>query len=640
MHEDECDPSDGSCRYTEVVDCDDDNDCTVDECNTSNAMCEYEVLPDDEPCQPGSSDGLCQSGECVATATIHIEPADDGYIDQDGLVTTDSFIVCETYMDTANRGVMEFGLSRIHDSIEQGVLGVSLWSPPVDDAIEVYGYESVDGLITPSDFGAGELLGILELPPGSAGGDEAFFDVTAFVASVTTPYVGFNLRAEGRVILNSVESGRGAPPQLIITTFATLCSGVDCDDRNPCTIDSCNQTTGGCENMPLSDGTTCAGGFATCQQGFCIGELPCTEEGLQAATEHGGGPFTFDCNGPTTVTTTKELVTVHDLVLDGEGELTIDGNGDHRVLSIRRAEAVVELHGIAVSGGNATDSPPWNDGGGIYNQGTLTFIDGDFLDNSADGSGGAIHNAGTLTLSNSNMAGNRANGGIGISNTGAADLTNVTVLGDGTTRGSGVSNGDSMRRWSLTDSVVTHCVGGGITNGGMLTLTRSTVSNNIDGGIHNGGTAIVTSSTVSGNSSSTDGGGISNGGSVTLDRSTVSGNSSGRNGGGIYSHYGTNMLTNSTISGNSARDWGGGVFSNGEATVTNTTLVRQPRGSGRRCDLDGQLRLGNQGHAWWKAIALTTPTRRSRRRAAISKALPTPADWTISPTNPASPTRM
>lgn len=577
---DECDPSDGSCRYTEVVDCDDDNDCTVDECNPSDGMCEYEVLPDDEPCQTGSSEGLCQGGECVATATIDIEPTDDGYIAQDGVVTTDRFIVVETYLDTANRGVLEFGLSRVHDPIERAALSVSLWGSPVDDAVEVYGYESVDGLITPSDFDAGELLGTLQLPPGSAGGDEVFFDVTAFVASVTTPYAGFNLRAESRVILNSVEVNRGPPPRLTVTSFATLCSGVDCDDRKPCTVDSCNPTSGACENVPLSDGTACAGGFATCQQGFCVGELPCTEEGLQAAAEHGGGPFTFACTGPTTVTTSEEIVTVHDLILDGEGELTIDGNGDHRVLSIRRAQAVVELRGISISGGNATESPPWNDGGGIYNEGTLTFVDGGFLDNSADGSGGAIHNAGTLTLSNSGMSGNHANSGIGVSNSGTASLANVTVLGDGTTRGSGIANGDDATL-VVADSVVTHCVGGGITNGGMMTLTNSTVADNIGGGIGNGGTAIVTDSAVSGNTTSSDGGGINNGGLLTLDSSTVSGNSSDRNGGGIYSHYGTNILTNSTISGNSAREWGGGIFNNGDAALTNTTV------SGNSADLVG-----------------------------------------------------
>jgi len=38
----------------------------------------------------------------------------------------------------------------------------------------------------------------------------------------------------------------------------------------------------------------------------------------------GGGPHFFACDGPTTVWTEAEIVIDNDVILDGEGELTVD----------------------------------------------------------------------------------------------------------------------------------------------------------------------------------------------------------------------------------------------------------------------------------------------------------------------------
>ena len=49
------------------------------------------------------------------------------------------------------------------------------------------------------------------------------------------------------------------------------------------------------------------------------------------------------------------------------------------------------------------------DGGGIYNDGTLTVSNSTFAGNSASsGSGGGIYNHGTVTVSNSTFSGNSA----------------------------------------------------------------------------------------------------------------------------------------------------------------------------------------------------------------------------------------
>ena len=88
---------------------------------------------------------------------------------------------------------------------------------------------------------------------------------------------------------------------------------------------------------------------------------------------------------------------------------------------------------------------------------------------------------------------------------------------------------------TITDASTT-LPGGGIFNGGTLTVTNCVLSDNsagFGGGIDNAGTLTVTNSTLSGNSASQDdeGGGIENLGTLTLTNSTLTGNTAGNGGG-------------------------------------------------------------------------------------------------------------
>ncbi|HEX7231369.1 MAG TPA: choice-of-anchor Q domain-containing protein [Candidatus Binatia bacterium] len=134
-------------------------------------------------------------------------------------------------------------------------------------------------------------------------------------------------------------------------------------------------------------------------------------------------------------------------------------------------------------------------------------------------------------------------------------------------------SGVTIRNGGTTD------VGGGIFNGGTLTLTNSILSaNNADesgGGIYNttGATAMLANITVSGNNVGEDGGGIFNLGALMLTNSTVTGNSAGDDAGGVFNVTGgTAMLANITVSGNNAGDGGGGVRNSGTLTLTNSTV--------------------------------------------------------------------
>jgi len=276
---------------------------------------------------------------------------------------------------------------------------------------------------------------------------------------------------------------------------------------------------GGAGGMAGSGGTAGTGGDPQ-------DRLPCTEQGIRDAIAEGGGPHFFDCVGPTTVETTAEIVIDNDVILDGEGELTVDGQGDHRVFSVA-AGVETELRGVTVTGGFAEGDFPDNSGGGIFNLGTLTLTDSTVSDNTAQ-VGGGINNSGTLTLTNSTVSGNTA-----------------------------------------------QVYGGGISNNGTLTLTNGTVSGNNagrDGGgiyISNTGTLTLTNGTVSGNTVGRDGGGIYNSGTLTLTNGTVSGNTAIDEGYGIYNE-GTVTLTNSTVSDNRAT-FAGGIFNAGGSMLTLTS---------------------------------------------------------------------
>jgi len=249
--------------------------------------------------------------------------------------------------------------------------------------------------------------------------------------------------------------------------------------------------------------------------------LSCSEQGIRNAIAAGGDDtYTFDCNGPTTIVTEAEIVIDNDVILDGEGNLAVDGNDDHRIFSVT-AGVTVELHGFTVTRGATSGTRDFPElGGGISNDGTLTLTNSTV---SASSFGGISNGrGGELTISNCSVSGNT---GAGIWNDGTLS---VTVTGSTVSRnGQGIWNNGPL---SMTGSTVSgNFVEGGVQNAeeGTLTLTNSTVSGNAGGGIGNDGTMTLTNSTVSGNKgkSGGTGGGIVNSASLTVISSTVANNS-------------------------------------------------------------------------------------------------------------------
>jgi len=321
----------------------------------------------------------------------------------------------------------------------------------------------------------------------------------------------------------------------------------------------------------LPDGTACSvDGIenGVCNAAVCEHDkFPCTEQGIRDAIALGGGPHTFACDGPTTVTTQAEIVIDNSVILDGEGILTIQGSGSidgdpHRLFSVPIGVSA-EIRGMTLTGGRAVSgSAELYDGLGIRNDGVLTISDSTISENTfyfgfLSGRGGGVYNTGTLTLENSAVSGNGTwNGeGGGVYNTGILTLENSAVSGNGTQHGDG----------------------GGVYNTGTLTLVNSAVSDNSvwmseGGGIRNlGGAVLLIRSEASRNSADSLASGISSTGALTLIESTVAYNDGSAGGYGILSS-GETTLINSTVSGNDGpaptQVWSGGPLTIISSTIS------------------------------------------------------------------------
>jgi hypothetical protein len=312
------------------------------------------------------------------------------------------------------------------------------------------------------------------------------------------------------------------------------------------------------------------------------------------------------------VLTSGELAISKDLTIDGPGAdvIMVSGNKASRVFN-NIGNFTVAISGLTIADGMVTG----DDGGGIYNAGTLTITDSTFSGNAAsntrysDGFGGGIGNVGTLTVTSCAFSKNTAMG-----------LNTILPGGVGGAGGGGIFNASkgtlTITASTLSDNSAAspyfNLGGGGIYNQGTSAVTDSTFSGNSasadgGGGIENGGTLIVTNSTFHGNTvregpagGSWGGGGILNiGGTLTVADSTFSGNSAGRGGGGILNTYasvlsipvfGTVTITDSTFSGNSAsKDPGGAIGNIGTLTITASTFSGNSAPEGGGIESNGTL---------------------------------------------------
>lgn len=160
---------------------------------------------------------VCGSTQSDA-ALITVDPTSDG-----SLYTCDG---CNVVSDGAYvlaagdiQGAVKFSSAAIVGTITQAFLTLNPYALPLFGTdVDVYGYGTSIGPLDGTDANAGTLLGTLVVPANLGFGQDAYFGVTAFVASTNAPFLAFNLRSTGADVFSSLEYSYGHPAQLLITT--------------------------------------------------------------------------------------------------------------------------------------------------------------------------------------------------------------------------------------------------------------------------------------------------------------------------------------------------------------------------------------------------------------------------------------
>jgi len=350
-----------------------------------------------------------------------------------------------------------------------------------------------------------------------------------------------------------------------------------------CLLASCGDSTDATGGAGGVGGTSGTGGTG----GIDLSVWACTEQGIRDAITFGGGPHTFACDGPTVVTTEATIDIDNDVILDGEGNLTVDGDQSHGVFVVQRSIRA-ELRNLVVTRGRTVFVGSSTAGAGIRNQGGLRIDGCSVVENESDGIPGGVSNQdGSLEIRNSVISRNDG-GGVSLGD-GSVVIEDSSISEN---LGPGIVNFGRLTIWRTTiaDNEF-EGNGGGIFNVGDLQLGSSTVSGNTagrGGGIYNVATLWVFQTAVDGNTAEEGGGiysddalrfddgdlGLSSLGLVDIEYSTISNNTAQR-GAGIYSLSLRMAAWNSTISGNMASEEGGSLYVGGTTLGASTIDLTQ-----------------------------------------------------------------
>ena len=358
------------------------------------------------------------------------------------------------------------------------------------------------------------------------------------------------------------------------------------------------------------------------------GRLLLSNYSVTSANDSGPGSLRADIqmvnsdSSPDTITigitgvislTTGQLEIVNDVTITGPGagSLTVSGDDLSRVFKID-AGKTVSISGVTIADGHAADGTPGvdgaaptnggpgDDGGGIYNLGSLTLFHDSISGNSAGagGGGGAIPNPPIFNPPKAAISGDGGNGG-GIYNAGGLIVSGCTFTANKAGNGGTGHDADLYPANGVAGSGGNGGSGGAIyTASGSVTITSSTFSGNAAGAAGDAGAAGGGAPTASVSGRGGSGGGLhAVGGSTVITGSTFNNNSAGTGGqkinkydpvpggggnGGAIASAADLFLANDTISGNSSGPSatyapapggsGGGIYTTGMLLVANTTI--------------------------------------------------------------------
>ena len=262
---------------------------------------------------------------------------------------------------------------------------------------------------------------------------------------------------------------------------------------------------------------------------------------------------------------------------DGTGVIK-GGNGDN-------GGAIWSDGTLIINGGTIKDSyaemSGKGNGGGIYvNAGSTATINGGVITGNSALQGGGIYNDGTLTIgSNVTIANNTANDGSGIYNNGTLTITGGSITANkATTAGGGIyNNGNINLSGGNITANTSQTSGGGIYNSSTLNISdNAIIANNTandGGGIHNSGTLNITDGSITANTVTTNGGGIYNNGTLTISDNVTIANNKAKDGGAIFTTGGTLNINGGSITGNQATNRGGAIYNNGNINMSGGSIT-------------------------------------------------------------------
>ena len=293
--------------------------------------------------------------------------------------------------------------------------------------------------------------------------------------------------------------------------------------------------------------------------GVCSGADCTLREAVHRANAlPGANSIGFTHAGGTVTLTMGELAVTDSLTVNGNGIVTISGNGSSRIFNFSGGNNV--LSGLTMRDAfnqinNFIGTP--NTGGAVFNSATLTVFACSFINNhvfggnsfgaapGGTGEGGGIYNSGTLLVDSSAFTQtNEAGGGNG---------------GNGFGRAGSGSGGAGQGGALFNDT------------SGVATITNTTFSQNLAQG-GNGGSGGA----AGGNGGAGQGGGLFNRGTITIKSATIDGNT------GASGTPGTG-----TVNGVLSFGIGGVSVVGGTTTVINTIVAGNLGSNGGGNDVDG-----------------------------------------------------
>ena len=160
------------------------------------------------------------AGPVPAPVQTVVKPTSDGslYVCPGcNTVSDGAYVLASGYI----QGDVKFSMATLHGPQSQVLLTLNPYGEPLwGKDVAVYGYGTSIGALDASDADAGTFLGTLVLPDNLGFGQDASFDVTSFVNSVSSAYVAFNLRTTGTDVFSSLEYNYGHPSELLATAAA------------------------------------------------------------------------------------------------------------------------------------------------------------------------------------------------------------------------------------------------------------------------------------------------------------------------------------------------------------------------------------------------------------------------------------